>query len=152
MRCKRFNLSRGFTAIELIFVIAIVGILTSLAVYSTIKWTQRVKVRTFAIEVLSDFEWARSLAFKKGSSKVKFYTDRYEIYAPSDSTTLIKSKISPEGIAIKPHLAFGRTKLKFKRNKLPDIGGNVTIENANNIAYKIVIKETSGRIFLERER
>jgi prepilin-type N-terminal cleavage/methylation domain-containing protein len=143
---------KGFTVIELIFVIAIVGLLTSLAVFSTVKWIHEIKVRNFAEELFFDLEWARSLAFKKGKSQIVFRSNNYSIYVSDNSTSPIKEKETPEGITIKANLNFGRTRITFGRNKLPDIGGNIEIKEFGDTRYKIVINDISGRIYLEEIR
>ena len=138
---------KGFTLVELLFVIVIVGILSSLAVSSVINWVHRVKVRNFAEETLSDLEWARVLAFKKGSSKVEFQNDKYLIYVTSDSSTPIKEKVAPEGVTIITNLTSGE--VEFRRNKLPDRAGSIKISGFG-VEYKIVINHISGRIYLEK--
>ncbi|ADY73799.1 hypothetical protein Dester_1163 [Desulfurobacterium thermolithotrophum DSM 11699] len=146
------RLRKGFTLGELIVVIAIIGILSSLVMPSIINWIHKIKVKSFSEEILSDLEWARCLAFKKGSSKVEFQSDRYLIYVPENSTSPIKEKVAPEKIAIKANLDLEKTRIKFKRNKLPDTGGNIEIKDSESeiIYYKIVINSTSGRIYLEK--
>ena len=138
---------KGFTLVELLFVTVIVGILSSLAISNIINWVHRTKVRNFAEETLSDLEWARVLAFKKGSSKVEFQNDKYLIYVPSVSTTPIKEEIAPEGVTITTNLNSGM--VIFKRNKLPDRAGSIEI-NGFGVEYKIIINHISGRIYLEK--
>jgi len=143
---------KGFSLVELLFIILIICVLSSLAVTGITDWIHKVRVRNFAEEMLSDLEWARALAFKKGSSKVEFQGNKYLIYVPKNSSSPIKEKVAPETVNIETNLSFDKTEIKFKRNKLPDIGGNIEIKDSatNVIYYRIVIKEISGRIYLEK--
>ncbi len=140
------KLKKGFTVIELIFVIAIAGILTSLAVYSTVKWMQKIKVRTFAMKVLSDLEWAKSLAFKYGSSRVKFdnLNNTYTISADNFTDKFTVEKGIRMEVSEKLLEGDG---LKFGRNKLPKKNGHILISDEDGkIKYLICIHNISGRI------
>ena len=143
---------RGFTVIELIFVIAIVGLLTSLAVFSTVKWIHEIKVRNFAEELFFDLEWARSLALTKGQEiKIVLNNKGYAIYIPAKSATATKKVSTPEGVSM--NLDHIDNEIVFKRNGLPKgVNGHIEIMNFEESRYKIVINDISGRIYLEEIR
>ena len=143
---------RGFTVIELIFVIAIVGLLTSLAVFSTVKWIHRTEVRIFAMKLLSDLEWARSLAFRYGNSTVKFNNSSDDFngsYTLSADNFTIQRTV-PKGIRMKAseRLLSGQG-LQFRRNGLPDKNGHILITDKDKEEkYLICINKIAGRIKL----
>jgi len=139
---------RGFTVIELIFVIAIVGLLTSLAVFSTVKWIHEIKVRNFAEELFLDLELAKNLALTKGNSTVVFKSYNghhyYFIYAPAGFE--VKRKRIPEEISV--NVTENLPEIVFKHNGIPEKGGHIDIKNYGK-HYQIKFNHISGRICLE---
>lgn len=75
---QRVNTSLGFTLIELMIAIAVLGALLSLAVPSFTQMIKTQKVRTFATELHGDLTFARAEAIKRNADVV---------LAPKDTTT-----------------------------------------------------------------
>ncbi|SNR59362.1 GspH/FimT family protein [Desulfurobacterium atlanticum] len=142
---KKLN---AFTLTELIIVIAIVGIIAAIAVPKIGRWINSTKVRQVAEQLTADLQFAQGLAMEKGSSKVKIYSDRYEIYAPETATTPIKS-ITIDDTNISLLSNFTNNEIKFRRNKLPITGGTIVI-SGYGVTYNIVINNIGGRIQLKR--
>jgi len=134
---KGFGSSKGFTVVELIFVIAIVGILFSLTVWNTFEWMHKIKVRNFAERVLSELEQARSLACRYGNYTFPFQ----EIYERVNQTESIEIELSSKLLSGKG--------LVFRRNGLPNKNGHILIKDKEGrIKYLICINHLSGRIRL----
>jgi prepilin-type N-terminal cleavage/methylation domain-containing protein len=133
---------KGFSLLEILTVLAIFVVLSGIAVSSMTKWINRAKVKSFAEKLLSDIQGARSLSLKYGSSRVRFFPNKYQIYAPPD--VLRKSVETPQGITISEN--FGST-LNFYVNTLPAKNGTVTITGFGK-TYKIVIN-LNGEVRLE---
>jgi len=144
--------SLGFTLIELLLVIVIVTILSSIAVPRIVLWIHKAKVKEVAQELLSDVELARTLAFEKGSSCVKFSSHSYAIYAPSNATNPVLQRQIPQDIEVSLTLATESSSkvLKFKKNKMPEKAGHISIEGYGE-NYEIVFNNISGRLYLKRE-
>ena len=67
---NRVQNNNGFTLIELIMVIAIIGILSGIAVMSSRDMYSGYQIRGLARQVYSDMQYARLLAIKQGKETV----------------------------------------------------------------------------------
>lgn len=85
----RHNNDRGFSMIELMIVIVIVGIMTSLAAPQFGKTYQRMKLKGAARDLSSDFRMARSQAIS-GKDQVGLYFDQ-----ATRTVTIFKDIINP---------------------------------------------------------
>ncbi|WP_456436841.1 pilus assembly FimT family protein [Desulfurobacterium sp.] len=156
--------NRGFTLTELIVAIAVVLILSAIAVPQISTWIHQIKVKQIAEELTSDLMWAQSLAMEKGGSAVAFDTNAYYIAAPYGSGTtpvLIKQVSLPSEITLTPVFSLSITDdfngtlptalpiVVFKRNKLLYPSGHIDI-SGYGISYRIIVNQTSGRIYLQR--
>ena len=86
-RIGNSRLARGFTIIELIIVIVIIGILTTIAVPSMREWALEGQVETKAAEVRNLFELVRTKATAMGKVGYVVGTDNVQI-GLNDNTTL----------------------------------------------------------------
>ncbi len=85
----RHNNARGFSMIELMIVIVIIGIMTSLAVPKFGKTFQRMKLKGAARDLSSDFRLARSKAIA-GKDQYGLYFDQ-----ATRTVTIFKDKVNP---------------------------------------------------------
>ncbi|NPB03895.1 MAG: hypothetical protein GXO39_05725 [Thermotogae bacterium] len=136
-----------------VFVVLLIVIILALLAYPKIsELSNRSKVKSFSEEVYHDLEYARTLAFQVGSSKVVFDSNSrsYKVYSPSTSATPLKVVNYPENVTVTPSFAFVPNEVGFKRSKLPDRSGSIYI-SGYGVNYKIVVNAISGRIYLERQ-
>lgn len=87
-RIGNSRLARGFTIIELIIVIVIIGILTTIAVPSMREWALEGQVETKAAEVRNLFELVRTKATAMGKVGYVVGTDNVQIGLDLDNETL----------------------------------------------------------------
>ncbi len=142
----------GVSIVELIVIIGILAILLIVSISSITKWIKRSNVRTYAEQLISDLEMARSLSMKYNSSCISFTSNSYKIYAPdccsNNTCTINTPKIFitlPNGITLSSSSSF----IVFDINTLPKINDNVTITiTGYEKTFKAIINPNGG-IYLE---
>lgn len=85
MLAARMAAARGFTIIELMIAVAIVGLLTVIAAPSYSTWVQSVQIRGASSSILSGLQLARSEAIKRNKS-VRFVFEN----KPATSWTVLE--------------------------------------------------------------
>jgi len=142
----------GVGLVEALVVLLIISILAVVAYPKILELSSRFKVKSFTEELYHNLEYARTMAFQVGSSKVVFdsINRNYRIYSPSNSTTPLKVIDYPENVTVTSRFAFTPNEVGFKRSKLPDRSGSVYI-SGYNVSYKITVNAISGRIYLDRQ-
>ncbi|MFO1380067.1 MAG: GspH/FimT family pseudopilin [Chitinivorax sp.] len=91
---------RGFTLIELIIVMAIVGILFSLALPSYQAWVQNTKIRTAAESILNGLQQARAEAVRRNTNVGLYLVSSLDSACVGDATkgNWIISQQAPDGL------------------------------------------------------
>lgn len=151
--------NRGFSIIELIVVMAVLGILLGIAAISAHDWLERYRVESQAKEMYADLMNARTSALQK--NRVFFVhlqtTNQYAIYedtnpAPdgdgnlqteSDRLVMQKTVRSP----LQPHLGLGLTAFRFEQNGLVSLNGSIHFGSSADPASDC-IKLFSTRILI----
>src|SRR4030067_2642037 len=85
---KKLRQSFGFTFVEMMITVILIGILSALAVPSFIRTMDRVKLKSQIREIVSDIRWARSKAIQtKVQCGIVFNTDNntYSIFLDTDN-------------------------------------------------------------------
>lgn len=96
LRFKRS--SKGFTLIETMVLVAIVGVLAGLTIPAFSNYLQRQKVIGARNELLADFQYARSLAIARRTQfAIDFEPNQYQIILPGPDT-VIRTKTAPDGV------------------------------------------------------
>lgn len=91
-KLKTENRQAGFTAVEMMIVVAILGVLTALAMPSFQDTLQRRHIVSAAEAIASDIRWARGEAIKRNTTITITFTDgdpwSYEINTAADAVAL----------------------------------------------------------------
>ena len=97
-RIGNSRLARGFTIIELIIVIVIIGILTTIAVPSMREWALEGQIETKAAEVRNLFELVRTKATAMGKVGYVVGTNNVQVGLSSNNNPVDFTNISPRVI------------------------------------------------------
>ena len=62
------HLEHGFTLVELIVIVAVIGLIAAIATLSIPEWRDNIRLKTAARDVISSFQFARVEAAKRNSS------------------------------------------------------------------------------------
>jgi prepilin-type N-terminal cleavage/methylation domain-containing protein len=90
--------SKGFTLIETMIIVAIIGLLAGLTIPSFSSYLQKQKVIGARTELLADLQYARSLAIARRTTfRVDFTADQYQIILPGPDD-VVRTKTAPDGV------------------------------------------------------
>jgi len=133
----------GFTLIELMVVIGIVGILSAIAIPSYFQWLPKHRVGTAARTVMSAVEFARINAVKTNANVTLNFDFGNEslTVVDSDGTTL-RTRRMPNDV----DLQFDTlpASVTFNGHGFSDESGDVVVENTNNATFFRRINLTLG--------
>ena len=138
------NRSRGFTIIELIVIVAIILVLTTLSVNGLSNLLQWNKLNTIAIQLRADLRLAQANAFYEGVYyKIEFWTalNRYRIYK---QTELYKD-VQLEDVNLF-NTNFTGNNLYFYPSGVPSQGGTVTLKNNRGKVLYVIMTPVTARI------
>ncbi len=95
---KYFKYARGFTLIEIMVVVSLLGIIAGLTIPSFAQYLQKQKVVGATNELMADIQYARSLAIaRRQTYQIDFELNQYDIIIPGPNT-VIRSKTAPSGV------------------------------------------------------
>jgi len=121
--------NRGYTLIEVMTVIAIIGISTSITIPNVIGWLPKYRLRSGAEEIQSTLQLARLGAIKQNTdATVNFNTINHTFVAAIAGKT-IKSGRMPSGITI-DSITIPSSKVQFDSRGLANTWiGNIVVKN-----------------------
>ena len=92
MERQRHLLSAGITLMELMTVIAVIGILSAISIPPFIQWQQSARLNSAAWDLKSDLSFARSHAIKTGEAvTVRFVADGYTLFIDADDNGTVST-------------------------------------------------------------
>ena len=143
----RSRRGRGFTLVELVVVVTLVGVLAALAGPPFFQFIVKQRLRNAAYELIADLMFARSEAVKRNGtvtvSKSGTWTDGWTI-TDAGGTTLRQHPAFSATIAI----SMGNASVGFTRDGRATAASSFTIDDAGGssaIDPKYVCVELSGR-------
>ncbi len=98
LKLRFIQTSRGFTLIETMIIVAIVGVLAGLTLPGFANYLHKQKVIGARNELMADLQYARSLAIARRTTfRVEFQQDGYQIILPGPDD-IIRSNTAPAGV------------------------------------------------------
>ncbi len=147
--------NRGFTLIELVIAVAILGIAAALAVPAYLSWQDDSRAKGAAASMRADFERARMRAIRENANvRVAFNTNSYMVHtdlngdnALDTDEVVVTQKTLPAGVTLTNN--FGGDDMSFSSRGIPAAGlsdaGTVTMRSAGGSEYSVVVSRF-GRI------
>lgn len=124
---KSMKRNAGFSFFELLTVIAVIAIASSIAIPNVISWRQNAKMRSAVNTIYGDLQYAKFTAIKENIwIAVQFYPNRYEIFFDDGDQVqeagerMIKDVRMPPGVTI-DSTTFISDRTGFDRRGLPDV-------------------------------
>ncbi|MEJ2166466.1 MAG: GspH/FimT family pseudopilin [Desulfobacterales bacterium] len=115
----------GFTFYELMVVIAIIAVLSAIAVPNMIGWRERAKIKGAFENLRGDLQWAKIRAIRDHDPvAVVFEADSYDINDASGGT--IRSRQMPAGVVL-------------------NLGASTIPQNPDNLSQLMTLFDTRGR-------
>jgi Tfp pilus assembly protein FimT len=97
-RTRRIRTNAGFTLVETMVIVAVIGILAGLTIPAFMNYLQRQKVQGARNELMADIAYARSLAIARRTTfRIVFTDNAYTIVQPGPDTVM-RSKDAPAGV------------------------------------------------------
>jgi prepilin-type N-terminal cleavage/methylation domain-containing protein len=139
----------GFTMIELVIVIALLGILAAIAIPGFIHWGPDIRLKAAARDLTSDMALAKLRAIRENANVVLTFNtgnNRYTIFVdngagggvPKDyklngSEVVVKAVSMPSDVTMyEARFAWGLPRFRFNDRGLPNgLGGHVYMRNIN---------------------
>jgi len=91
--------SKGFTLIETMVIVAIIGVLAGLTIPSFANYLARQKVIGARSELMADLQYARSLAIaRRQTFRMDFTLDQYQLILPGPDE-VIRQRTAPDGVS-----------------------------------------------------
>lgn len=142
---------QGFTLIEVILVLAILGLLLGVAMPSFQKPFAHYQLRSVAMQMAADMRWARQQSIYGRAGMLKFWVLRKERqYLIQDATRIVVQRSLPAGIEFH-EIVLERNPLTFTLTGAPSIGGRVVFRNAYGELSYVYFMPSSGRIRISYE-
>jgi len=165
MRKKYLKSQTGFTMLEMMIIVVIIGILASLAAPSFFNWLPSMHLKTDAKANLNTLREARSLAVSNNIPYgVYFDTDANQVYLFKDTNnpdlgiyetnldTLVGAPICLDNETVYSSCTFNNDTVVFYPNGSSSNSGQITVQNdSGSRVYNVSVLASTGRVKLDQQ-
>ncbi len=147
----------GFTLIELVLVLFVIGIASALAVGILYRSMDNIRLKTSAKELSASLRYARSHAvaekkiysFVMNKNGYGLYTEQYDKSdADYEKTSLVFQKILPQGI-IAEYQEIEDIRIDFYPQG-DSTGGEIKLKNEKGSVMVITVEKITGKVKIEK--
>ena len=131
--------NRGYTLIEVMTVIAIIGISTSIVIPNVIGWLPKYRLRAGAEEIQSTLQLARLGAIKQNTNATVNFSAIHHTFVAAIAGKTIKRGNMPSGIMI-DSITFPSSKVQFDSRGLANTWiGDIVVKNSQGTTKTISV-------------
>lgn len=152
--------NKGFSLVELMIVIAIIGVLAAIITPSFLSWRDRSKVRGDATELRAAFESAKLRAIKHNTNAVVTFPDAtsYQAFVDTDNDgvrdageDIITARTLAPGVTITTNTFVGNDMAFNPRGMAngPNSTGRIVMTSPGGASYEVVVS-SFGRVQMNR--
>jgi type IV fimbrial biogenesis protein FimT len=157
MICKK----DGFSLFELLVVVAIIGVVSTIVAPHIIGWRSSAKLRGAADNLMGDLEMAKIRAVKENNfvailfnpGGYRVFIDRANLWTQDADEPLLRERQLPAGVSFDfahPNWGFTNNRTRFNsRGRADSENGTAVIVNSRGEQRNVVVS-TLGRIRVER--
>ncbi|MGF7185845.1 prepilin-type N-terminal cleavage/methylation domain-containing protein [Desulfitispora alkaliphila] len=150
------NKSRGFTFLEVLAVVTLIGLLTAVTLPQLASALEKWKLQAIAEELKQDMRYAQQAALAQGDyCDVRFYIHTQpQHYRVVKNLEIVKVRDMPEGIRIEMvnfnSLSPGNVPtVRFRNKGTVAQGGTVLLKSDKDNYIRIIVTVNTGRIRIE---
>jgi prepilin-type N-terminal cleavage/methylation domain-containing protein len=137
--------NQGFTFMELMVIIAVIGILASIATPNFIAWLPNYRLRSSAEDIQSTLQLARLTAIKENSTVTVTFNTANDSYQASVGGQTFRSGQMPAGIDINSAVFGGGPTVQFdSRGFVNGSAGSAQVRNKQGRSKTITVNITGN--------